>query len=96
MPAALPAQGALGQHIRDIRERLGMTTMAFAAFLGVSQAQVSNWELGKNKPGPRTAWRLHREHGLPLDVWFAADTDDAEHRSPKGCNGSPLCGQAVA
>lgn len=37
--------------IREIRNALGMTQVAFASYFGVSSKTVEAWERGTNKPG---------------------------------------------
>lgn len=70
MSAALPTRGLLGKQIRDLRDELGMTQADFANYCGVTQTQVSNWERGRYRPNKQVAWKLHSEHGLPLDAYF--------------------------
>ena len=41
----------LAQAIRQIRQRLAMTTTEFAEVLGINQATVSRYETGRMKPG---------------------------------------------
>lgn len=98
MPRALPAQGPLGKCIRQIREdELGMTTTAFAKYLKVSQTQVSNWELGQNAPGQKTARFLAENHGLPLDLWFDfVPPEESDARSPTTWFGYAPLPQAAA
>lgn len=96
MPAALPARGELGEHIRRIRTELGMTQEGFADHLGVSQAQVSNWERGEDSPRHRTAWFLFQHHGLPVAAWFAFAREEPDSRSSRGCTGYALAPLAAA
>lgn len=41
---------SIGKRIRERREELGMTTKELANAMGVSQAAISNYELGLNNP----------------------------------------------
>ena len=40
----------IGARIRAFRERAGLTQVEFANLIHVSNARVSNWELGLNRP----------------------------------------------
>jgi len=50
------------QEIRQLRQRLGMSTREFAKELGVSQAAVSRWEDGLRQPRPKLALKLKELH----------------------------------
>lgn len=43
----------LGDVLRELRERKGMSQSEVARYLGVSRQAVSMWEAGKNYPSPR-------------------------------------------
>ena len=45
------ARRALGERIHLLRRRAGLDQAELADRLGVSQAAVSTWELGKSEPG---------------------------------------------
>lgn len=40
----------IGTRIRKFRERQGLSQKEFAKLIGVSNARVSNWEQGLNRP----------------------------------------------
>ena len=64
-------------NIKQIRELLGLSQIAFADAVGVSQASVSNYERGTQQVSPDVARRVisvAQERGLPLtfdDVYAA-------------------------
>ena len=45
------ARLVLGERLHALRRRVGLSQAELAARLGVSQAAVSTWELGKSEPG---------------------------------------------
>jgi transcriptional regulator with XRE-family HTH domain len=49
---------AVAEHIRALRERLGMTQTAFARELLTQPSTVSKWESGYNRPSPDVFVRL--------------------------------------
>lgn len=71
-------------NIKQIRERLGLSQIAFADAVGVSQASVSNYERGTQQVSPDVARRVisvAQERGLPLtfdDVYAAESSVGAE------------------
>jgi len=42
----------IGQLVRDLRVRLGLTQEKFAARLGVTFPTINRWENGRAKPSP--------------------------------------------
>ena len=40
----------IGNNIKKYREQLGLTQKQLAAELGISNARLSNWEIGINRP----------------------------------------------
>ena len=42
----------MGQLVRELRERLGLTQEKFAAKLGVTFPTINRWENGRAKPSP--------------------------------------------
>ncbi len=62
--AALPRD--IGQRIRRLRGKLGLTQLAFAELIGASSSAVNRWENGQSHPSP-LAWQrilAAEEHGL--------------------------------
>lgn len=70
-------------NIKQIRERLGLSQIAFADAIGVSQASVSNYERGTQQVSPDVARRVisvAQERGVTLtfDDVYAAESSIAE------------------
>ena len=45
-------QTDIAQHIRELRERTGLTQEKFAARLGVTFPTINRWENGRARPSP--------------------------------------------
>ena len=60
---------AVGQRIREVRNRT--TQEAFAQVLGISQAQLSKYELGQSAPPLGVLAKLARLSGKSVD-WILA------------------------
>lgn len=58
------------EQVRALRERLHLSQTQLATRLGVSPNSVSNWELGKGRPG--------HSSGLSLDRMASADDVSAD------------------
>ena len=56
--ATLPPPVTFGEHVRRWRESNGLTQVAAAKLVGVSQAALLDWESGKNCPRTPTVFRL--------------------------------------
>ena len=56
----------LGDKIKELRKKKGMSQTDLARTLGVSPKTVSIWELKKNNPGPGNMESLERVLGEPL------------------------------
>jgi len=72
-------------NIKQIRERLGLSQIAFADAIGVSQASVSNYERGTQQVSPDVARRVisvAQERGVALtfDDVYAAESSISEER----------------
>src|ERR1700683_1422503 len=50
IPGAAPAQAATAPDVRDLRRRVRLTQLEFAARLGVPVETIRNWEQGKRAP----------------------------------------------
>lgn len=57
----------LGDVIKEIREKMGITQKEFAAMLGVGQTALSNWERGKREPDLETLNLISRIAGISLN-----------------------------
>jgi len=55
-------------NIRSLREKAGLTQVQLAENVGVSQAAVSEWELGKADPSYETLKRLAPALKVSFDV----------------------------
>ena len=72
MPAPLAPGPGLGADIRKRRIRKGLTQDQLADIIGVSQAQVSQWESGKARPSPEHFAALRETLGsIPYGLYFA-------------------------
>ncbi len=57
--------GAIGERIRELRA--GRTQEEFARLMGVSQAQLSKYELGQSAPPLGFLTRIARDSGRSVD-----------------------------
>ena len=53
-------------NIRELRKLNGMKQVAFAKQIGVAQASVSEWEIGKSSPSLETAIKMAAIFGVTL------------------------------
>lgn len=66
----------VGDYIRRIRRRLGVSQRGLAALLGASQSRVAKWESGRTRP--RAADLLHLARMAELEVKLVdSDGDEA-------------------
>jgi transcriptional regulator with XRE-family HTH domain len=68
----------LGRHIREARERCGMTQNELGQRIGAREAQISDWERGKNEPRVSTLVDMAREFGCTVDELVSDDEAEAE------------------
>ncbi len=67
---------AIGKKVRDLRSKLGLTTITFGKKVGLSQAQVSRLENGLQ--GFRSATMLRFARVLEVDpIYFYVEGNDA-------------------
>ena len=57
----------IGDVIKEIRVKMGLTQGEFAAMLGVGQTALSNWERGKREPDLETLNVISRISGVSLN-----------------------------
>ena len=57
----------LGEVIKEIRTKMGLSQKEFAAMLGVGQTALSNWELEKREPDLETLNLISRISGISLN-----------------------------
>jgi transcriptional regulator with XRE-family HTH domain len=62
----LPPPG-FGEVITKLRVERGMTAIAFAELLGVSNNTIYRWECGKNTPSGATCEKIAAVLGIPID-----------------------------
>lgn len=58
----------IGQHIRQRREAKGLTVAEVATLVGVSPAQVYNWEADRFVPSLTSIMALRRNDLLDMDA----------------------------
>ncbi len=70
----------IGTRIQHAREELGITQQELAAKLGLTQAALSNYELGKRRLYLANLERIASALGKPLSYFTqpVADEDDTE------------------
>lgn len=70
--------------ISKLRKRAGLTQIALATCLGVSQSAISSWELGTREPDISTIKKLANLFHCTVDE-LLSDADDSEE-SPAGAS----------
>lgn len=64
---------ALGQLLRELRHREGLTLAALSEQVGVSQSALSQLESGRTEPSLGTLWKLGRALNASLFDFFAKE-----------------------
>src|SRR5581483_2022819 len=77
----------IGQRIRRLRGRLGLTQTQFAELMGVSFASVNRWENNQSHPSP-LAWQrilAAEEHGIDalLRQWSGSPRSESDGAHPE-------------
>jgi transcriptional regulator with XRE-family HTH domain len=67
----------LGETARELRERCGLTQVAAAKRLGVTQVHLSNLENDKARPSPELLARYRDEFGVDLYVYAFCTRGDS-------------------
>ncbi|MFQ5495623.1 MAG: LexA family protein [Phycisphaerae bacterium] len=67
-PGGFPTGGSIGERIRDIRRRMGLTQTDLAAAARVNQGYLSSIEQGKRTPRPGTLRAIAVALGVPEGV----------------------------
>ena len=71
----------LPQRIKNLRESCGLGQTDLARMAGITQAQISNYEVGKQFPGLETAAKLAAAFGITIaDLIGEADPKPAKPR----------------
>lgn len=74
----------LPQRIKNLRESAGLGQLELAKMAGITQAQVSNYEVGKQFPGLETAAKLAAAFGITVaDLIGEADPKPGAPRPPR-------------
>ena len=61
----------IGQNIRYLRKRAGISQKQIAEKLGVTQGSVSQWENEATEPDTRTIGQLAKVFSVPVDFFFS-------------------------
>lgn len=57
----------IGENIRSLRKRVGLTQVEFSKQIGVSQGTLSDIELGNCTPSVETVLSIHERYGVTLN-----------------------------
>jgi len=79
--ASVVGRVEIGQTVRALREKKGLTTTSFAALVGVSQAQVSRLENGQQ--GFRSDVIIRIAESLGVKPWFLFMTQKEQDKAGK-------------
>lgn len=63
----------IGQNIRYLRKRAGISQKQIAEKLGVTQGSVSQWENEATEPDTRTIGQLAKVFSVPVDFFFSEE-----------------------
>ena len=72
----------LGELLRDLRQREGLTLAALSQQVGVSQSALSQFETGKTEPALGTLWKLGRALNASLFDFFAREPAESVQLTP--------------
>lgn len=75
--------GALGRHLRRLRQRRGLSQQAAASEIGCSIKSIQNWETGAKIPGPQSLRLLARYYGQPVEQLAAYIPDYGTEGPPR-------------
>ena len=59
--------------IKEIMHEKGLSQQAFAEILGINQTTVSQWLLGKKKPGYDSILLLYEKFGIQPNLLFGIE-----------------------
>lgn len=68
---------AIGQQVRALREKAGLSQAALGAAIGVEQTTISNIETGYSLPSLKVLMSLAKTFGVTLDDLTEATTEAA-------------------
>lgn len=69
---------AIGEKIRELRTRRGLSVTGLAAELDVSRQTVINWEKGKSVPSPELMYSLCKFFNVGIEQLIGSPVPDAE------------------
>ena len=59
--------------IQEVMQEKGLSQIAFAEIIGVNQTTVSQWLLGKKKPGYDSIMLLYEKFGIEPNLLFGIE-----------------------
>lgn len=59
--------------IKEVMQEKGLSQQAFADILGINQTTVSQWLLGKKKPGYDSIMLLYKKFDIEPNLLFGID-----------------------
>ena len=68
----------IGQAIKELRTKRGMTQEQLADSVGMSINAISSWELGKTIPPKATIEKLCRAFGIPVSYMLMAAIEEQD------------------
>lgn len=66
----------IGDNIRSLRKRIGLTQIDFSRQIGVSQGTLSDIEQGHCNPSVETVLSINEKYGVSLDLILKGTEDD--------------------
>ena len=66
----VPTRSLGSVHITALRKTKKLTQCAMAKWLGVSQSCLSDWEVGRRRPGLQLGTRIAKLTKIPVAKWF--------------------------
>jgi repressor LexA len=89
----------IGEKIRKLREKKGLSQQALAELLGTTQQSVAYWESGKRKPRYEKLKKLAEVFSVPISYFFESEKpewDKNVERLPDKVIPIPIYGEAQA
>ncbi|NOU82944.1 helix-turn-helix domain-containing protein [Paenibacillus sp. LMG 31459] len=66
----------IGDNIRLLRKRMGLTQIDFSKQIGISQGTLSDIEQGHCNPSVETVLSIHEQYGVSLDLILKGSEED--------------------
>ena len=73
----------LGNRLKGLRNKKGMTQKELADMLGVTDGAVGMWERGRREPGGDKLLQLARIFGVSVDYLLCLTDEASAHNRPK-------------